>query len=66
MSFIRNIKAWLLLRFYSTDSLFAAYDLLNRANPDNARLMSEKHRAEWVIMRELNRRGASINRFYGA
>ena len=66
MSFIRNIKAWLLLRFYSTDELYNAYEFLGRTNPDNANLLSEKHRAEWVIMRELNRRGASINRFYGA
>ena len=66
MTLYRNIKAWLLLRFFPSDSLYDAYDLLDRAHPDNARLLAEKHRGMWVIMRELNRRGESIHKFYGA
>lgn len=67
MALFRNIKAWLILRYFDTEHILAAYDLLDRANPDNAALMAEKHRGMWVMMRELNRRGASIkSNFYGA
>lgn len=66
MALYRNIKAWLILRFFETDHIRDAYDLLDRARPDNARLLAEKHRGMWVLMRELNRRGESIHRFYGA
>lgn len=67
MALLRNIKARLILRFFETDHILAAYDLLDRAQPDNAALMAEKHRGMWVLMRELNRRGASIHgTFHGA